>query len=83
MFLFKSRNSGKKNKSEEAINREIAQFLGPPTSCSDLGKLGYTLNGYYLVKNKNSIVIDYCMFRQAQGLPTTSKQGNKDNKSFF
>lgn len=27
----------------------IKQFYGPPTGCFDLSRLGYTLNGYYLV----------------------------------
>ena len=28
----------------------ISRFYGPPANCSDLMKLGYTLNGFYLVK---------------------------------
>jgi len=28
----------------------ISKFYGPPTICSDLSNLGYTLNGFYLVK---------------------------------
>jgi len=30
------------------------RFYGPPTNCSDLARLGYTLNGYYLVKHNNT-----------------------------
>ena len=49
------------------------KFYGPPTNCSELEKLGYTLNGYYLVKNnnpsnRNKIVTVYCAFRPAQEL---------------
>lgn len=29
------------------------EFDGPPTSCDDLSTLGYTLNGHYLVNEKN------------------------------
>jgi len=43
------------------------RFYGPPTNCSDLAKLGYTLNGYYMTRNGNgegSIGVVYCRFRQ-------------------
>jgi len=44
-------------------------FYGPPTSCSDLGKIGYTLNGYYLVKRKDNsnsskIATVFCSFKK-------------------
>jgi len=45
-------------------------FYGPPTNCYELGKLGYTLNGYYLVKgnfflsNTGKVVVVYCNFKQ-------------------
>jgi len=46
-------------------------FYGPPTNCSDLSKLGYTLNGFYLVKspiitNASTAEIEtiHCSFRQ-------------------
>jgi len=31
-----------------------ARFYGPARSCKDLEKLGYSLNGYYLVQNENT-----------------------------
>jgi len=55
------------------------KFYRPPTNCSDLSQLGYTLNGYYLVRNsyKDTMTIDhfnssyintvdtvYCAFKQ-------------------
>ena len=43
------------------------RFFGPPTNCSDLAKLGYTLNGYYMtsnINNEGSIEVVYCRFRQ-------------------
>jgi len=53
------------------------RFYGPATGCSDLGRLGYTLNGYYLVQEKENkstnsssssnhrrIEIVECRFRQ-------------------
>ena len=49
------------------------QFYGPATSCEELGLLGYTLNGYYLVKKetdstiKVKIQIVYCQFQQLRG----------------
>ena len=55
------------------------KFYGPPTNCSDLSRLGYTLNGYYLVRNSyedtmtnnhfnssyiNTVDTVYCAFKQ-------------------
>ena len=60
----------KKNKTDEE-NRKI--FYGPPTNCSDLTRLGYTLNGFYLVKSPGvdenfpqaTILLSvYCAFKQ-------------------
>ena len=43
------------------------QFYGPLTSCSDLARLGYTLNGYYLTRNNHGgeglNKITCCQFR--------------------
>ena len=30
------------------------RFYGPPSNCSELAQLGYTLNGFYLVQPKSS-----------------------------
>ena len=56
---------------DENSNQANRKFYGPPTNCSDLGKLGHNLNGYYLVKSsdpsqKNKMMTVYCAFRQAQ-----------------
>lgn len=76
---------------EEMGENVLVQFFGPPTNCSEIGMLGYTLNGYYLVKstdqiNKNKIKIVYCAFRQAQEAMITN-QGKKEmklmTKTFF
>ncbi len=60
-------------------------FYGPATGCNDLGKLGYTLNGYYLVHGKekqssdsssniiSQIEVVECRFRQK---PKTGNQSN-------
>lgn len=48
------------------------QFYGPAANCDELGKLGYTLNGYYLVKkmqqemqnHEGVIGVVYCLFQQ-------------------
>ncbi len=51
----------------------LRQFYGPPTNCSDLSRLGYSLNGFYLVKNPlvdatfpqtTRIETVYCAFKQ-------------------
>ena len=41
--------------SEKEEAPDIKSFYGPPTSCSELGALGHTLNGYYLVKRKDKL----------------------------
>jgi len=46
-FCYRNQKIKGNNDNENAI------FYGPPSSCKDLGKLGYTLNGYYFVRNKN------------------------------
>ena len=56
-------------------------FYGPPTYCSDLSRLGYTLNGYYLVKtNAGNEVINlkgiYCAFKQPEGSMDSSRIEN-------
>ena len=51
-------------------------FYGPPTNCKELGRIGYTLNGYYLVRsNKNQspksegeIEIVFCRFQFPPGV---------------
>ena len=62
--------------SEKEEAPDIKSFYGPPTSCRELGALGYTLNGYYLVKGKDElkrtkIQTVYCQFKQLHGM----KQG--------
>jgi len=49
----------------------IRKFYGSPTNCSDLSLLGYTLNGYYLVKpvseTLNTLLETiYCAFKQPE-----------------
>jgi len=61
---------GEPNKNISAI--QINRFFGPPTNCSELSKLGYTLNGYYHVKSENIDDINlvetvYCSFKQPDG----------------
>lgn len=61
-FLLGNRN----NTNQQPIH---SQFFGPPTNCSELSLLGYTLNGYYLVKPKNDATdpeIVYCAFKQPE-----------------
>ena len=35
----------------EGNDEAISKFYGPPTNCSDLSQLGYTLNNFYLVQS--------------------------------
>lgn len=68
------------NKTENQIHNK---FYGPPTNCSELSLLGYTLNGYYQVKsgdisNIAQVDIVYCSFKQPDGKFHSS--GNEDSR---
>lgn len=59
-------------KNVSSNNNQIRRFYGPPTNCSQLAQLGYTLNGYYLVKSGNipdifQVDAVYCSFKQPGG----------------
>jgi len=54
-------------------SQKMEKFYGPPTSCSELSQLGYTLNGYYHVKSANIPDINqvetvYWQFKQPEGI---------------
>jgi len=62
----------KNNQGEIISSNQPRRFYGPPTSCSDLSLLGYTLNGFYLVKpnsNSNDAKVEAvsCSFEQPPG----------------
>lgn len=70
MFSITSFSSGK-----NSTTKVERRFYGPPTNCSELMMLGYTLNGYYLIRNNSdvgSIGIAYCQFYPQQSI--TEKQ---------
>ena len=41
-------------KEKNETEKEGMRFYGPATSCEELLKIGYTRNGFYLVKGKNA-----------------------------
>ena len=61
----------RREKESHLLRNEVdLHFYGPATNCNELGKLGYTLNGYYLVNGKEQfkkIKIVYCQFQQPHG----------------
>ena len=51
----------------ESNTTSPARFYGPPTGCSDLSLLGYTLNGFYQVKSDDSkLDTVFCAFKQPE-----------------
>ena len=84
LFKITQYSKKKKNETEEFSIPKI--FYGPPTNCSELQQLGYTLNGYYLVKGQasnslstniienNKIGVVYCQFKQHA--PKVTKPSN-------
>ena len=78
---------GSQNSTNDDGNN-AARFYGPPTNCSDLGKLGHNLNGYYLVKSsdpsqKNKMMTVYCAFRQAQEVLGKLGKGKLNKLNFW
>jgi len=74
----------RKKEKDTTKNQNIADhpFYGPPSSCAEISKLGYTLNGYYLVKVKNQTKRDKvevlgCQFKHLSG----SKEGIIEKKN--
>ena len=84
MLIITQYSKKKKNETEEFSIPKI--FYSPPTNCSELQQLGYTLNGYYLVKGQasnslstniienNKIGVVYCQFKQQA--PKLTKPSN-------
>lgn len=75
MHLYIVFSKKEKNRSE---NQDIVdtKFYGPASSCFEISKLGYTLNGYYLIKGKNQtknnqVEVLGCRFKHPDG----SKEG--------
>jgi len=77
-------NNKEKNENSIILNQHqtTSIFYGPPTNCSDLSRLGYTLNGYYLVKRVTdsfnaqvpNLETVYCSFKQQEGSPNLSSE---------
>jgi len=75
-----------RNEKNETAN-PIRRFYGPPTNCSELSQLGYTLNGYYQVKSTNISDINqvetvYCQFKQPGGIFNPSGNEKRISTSF-
>jgi len=84
------------NRKSNGTDMMPRRFYGPPTNCSDLSKLGYTLNGFYQVKSNCSAVNDssnadavdttnvetiYCAFKQPDGTFNSSNIETRSSKS--
>ena len=70
---------GDRKKSNSTSDQSpIPKFYGPATNCSDLALLGYTLNGYYLVKpvandiNTTLLETVYCSFKQPESFNSST-----------
>ena len=57
-------------------DEEYRPFYSPPANCAELEKIGYTLNGYYLVnngsENSNQVEVVLCRFKLPPGNNTES-----------
>ena len=66
-FYFVFSDGKTKNKSEE---QTVQQINSNPTNCNDIGKLGYTLNGFYIVNgndNTERFGVVFCQFKLPPG----------------
>lgn len=72
MVLFKIRQIKPHPRSQNFLVPEPEEdnitetFYGPSTGCIELGKLGYTLNGYYLLNGSeisNQVEVVLCQFK--------------------
>ncbi len=73
IFIYYYLHRGKESNKTISEENKIPQFLGPPTSCYELGKFGYTLTGYYLVNDKEKsnitkVEMVFCQFNRAEGV---------------
>ena len=70
-----------REKGKNDAEKNVLQFYGPATNCKELALLGYTLNGYYLIKKKKKsnekakVGVVYCQFQQHQ----MQKHGNENS----
>ena len=67
--------SGKEINKTEIENK---RFYGPATSCEELLKIGYTRNGFYLVKgnatsDSSHVEIVDCLFKNPNGAKESKK----------
>lgn len=77
-------SSGKEANETEGQTISKKYFLGPAKNCKELAILGYTLNGFYLVKgkeqsNNNKIEMISCQFEHVSGI----KEGRQSQKSII
>lgn len=71
-YLFDRKN----NETDDgtSLHQQLRRFYGPPTNCSDLSQLGYTLNGFYMVKSEADLLgttglqleTVFCTFKQPE-----------------
>jgi len=61
-----------KNKTGESENATNVRFYGPARTCMELLKIGYTRNGFYMVKgndtsNSGNVEVVDCLFKNPNG----------------
>lgn len=65
---------------DKDLTKHHNNFYGPPTNCFDLARIGFTLNGYYVVNaeegsttdNKTNPEVIYCAFKQQYAVQATN-----------
>ena len=61
-----------RGKEKNKIEKEDMRLNAPATTCEELSKIGYTRNGFYLVKGKNAtsnshVELVDCLFANLNG----------------
>jgi len=59
-----------KGENKTAAEQNVQRLNSNPSNCNDIGILGYTLNGYYLVKSSERVGqlgVFFCKFKLPPG----------------
>jgi len=71
-FYFSFSEKGENKTAEQNVQR----LYNNPANCNDIGMIGHTLNGYYLVNSSESagrFGVSFCQFKLPPGAERISK----------
>ena len=77
-FIYFLSEKDENRTNDDSKNATNARFYGPATTCKELLKIGYTRNGFYLVKgndtsNSGHVEVVDCLFKNPNGVKESIK----------